>query len=94
MAAQRATGRERLVLADQQFGVRDDYLTRTAIARSNFENAAAETKYVFTDTDTADDAAEPLHGSSLYTITFAPGQLPPVNGFWSLTATTSTTSTT
>lgn len=60
-----------------------DYLTRTAIARSNmFENAPQETKYLFTDTDID---GEQLDGSSLYTVTFPAGQLPPVNGFWSLT---------
>ena len=60
-----------------------DYLTRTAIARSNmFENAPQETKYVFTDTDTS---GEQLDGTSNYAITFPAGQLPPVNGFWSLT---------
>lgn len=60
-----------------------DYLTRTAIARSNmFENAAHETKYVFTDTD---DSGDRLNGTSTYTIVFPAGQLPPVNGFWSLT---------
>jgi hypothetical protein len=59
-----------------------DYLIRTALARSNmFENTAAETKYVFTDTDAS---GEPLDGRSLYTITFAPGQLPP--GRWVLVA--------
>jgi hypothetical protein len=60
-----------------------DYMTRTAIARSNmYENAAHETKYVFTDTDAT---GKSLDGHSLYTITFPAGQLPPVNGFWSLT---------
>jgi hypothetical protein len=60
-----------------------DYLTRTAIARSNmFENTPEETKYVFTDNDTA---GQPLDGHHLYAITFAAGELPPVNGFWSLT---------
>jgi hypothetical protein len=60
-----------------------DYLTRTAIARSNmFENAPQETKYVFTDTDAA---GEPLNGASTYTVAFPAGQLPPVDGFWSLT---------
>jgi len=60
-----------------------DYMTRTAIARSNmYENTPEETKYVFTDNDTSGD---PLDGSRPYTITFPAGQLPPVNGFWSLT---------
>jgi len=60
-----------------------DYLTRTAIARSNmFENTPQETKYIFTDTDTAGDQ---LEGSKIYEITFAAGELPPVDGFFSLT---------
>lgn len=59
-----------------------DYLTRTAIARSNmFENAPQETKYIFADTDV--DGAQ-LDGSREYTVTFA-GELPPVHGFFSLT---------
>ncbi|MGW4350597.1 DUF1254 domain-containing protein [Nocardia sp. NPDC004582] len=60
-----------------------DYLTRTAIARSNmFENAPQETKYIFTDTDV--DGTQ-LDGAHSYTVTFASGALPPVNGFFSLT---------
>lgn len=61
-----------------------DYLTRTALARSNmFENAPQETKYIFTDTDID---GEQLDGSARsYTVTFAAGELPPVNGFFSLT---------
>lgn len=60
-----------------------DYLTRTAIARSNmYENTPEETKYIFTDTATD---GTPLDGTSLYAITFPAGQLPPVHGFWSLT---------
>lgn len=66
---------------NSQFGT--DYLTRTAIAKSNmYENAPQETKYIFTNTDAQGD---PLDGNSLYCITFAKGQVPPVNGFWSLT---------
>jgi hypothetical protein len=66
---------------NSQFGT--DYLTRTAIARSNmYENTPVETKYIFTDTDAT---GKQLDGNSLYTITFEAGELPPVNGFWSLT---------
>jgi hypothetical protein len=47
-----------------------------------FENTAHETKYVFTDTD---ETGKTLDGRSSYTISFPPGQLPPVSGFRSLT---------
>jgi len=60
-----------------------DYLTRTAIARSNmFENTPIETKYIFTDTDVNGDQ---LNGTNGYTVTFEAGQLPPVHGFYSMT---------
>ena len=60
-----------------------DYLTRAATAKSNmFENAPEETRYVYTDYDSAD---ERLNGAKAYTVTFAAGQLPPVHAFWSLT---------
>ncbi|HEY7291521.1 MAG TPA: DUF1254 domain-containing protein [Vicinamibacterales bacterium] len=60
-----------------------DYVVRTAIAKSNmYENRFNETKYIFTDTD-AD--RKQLNGGASYAVTFAAGQLPPVNGFWSLT---------
>ena len=66
---------------NSQFGT--DYLTRTAIAKSNmYENAPQETKYIFTDTDAQGDQ---LDGTLLYSITFPKGQVPPVDGFWSLT---------
>jgi hypothetical protein len=55
-----------------------DYLSRTATARSNmFDNAPNETKYIYTDFD--------ITGEHRYSVTFADGQTPPVNGFWSLT---------
>ena len=41
-----------------------------------------ETKYFYQDLDEAGDR---LNGSNRYAVTFAKGQLPPVNGFWSLT---------
>lgn len=64
-----------------QFGT--DYAIRCAIAKSNmYENTPVETKYIFTDFDK--DGAQ-LSGNNLYSITFAAGQEPPVNGFWSLT---------
>lgn len=60
-----------------------DYFTRTAVAKSNiFVNAPNETKYFYQDRD---DSGRRLDGGNRYTITFAKGQTPPVNGFWSLT---------
>jgi|JRYD01.1.fsa_nt_gb hypothetical protein len=60
-----------------------DFYNRTATAKSNmFENRPSETQYFYTDFD---GAGGQLHGSSTYELTFAEGQDPPVNGFWSLT---------
>ncbi|MBB4343002.1 DUF1254 domain-containing protein [Rhizobium leguminosarum] len=60
-----------------------DYYTRTAAAKSNiFVNAPSETKYFYQDLD---ESGNRLDGSRNYTVTFAKGQTPPVNGFWSLT---------
>jgi hypothetical protein len=64
-----------------QFGI--DYFNRTGTAKSNmFDNRPTETQYFYTDND---GAGAELNGNSSYEITFAPGQEPPVNGFWSLT---------
>jgi hypothetical protein len=64
-----------------EFGT--DYFTRTAAAKSNiFVNKPAETRYFYGDLD-ADGAR--LNGRHAYAVTFPPGQLPPVRGFWSLT---------
>jgi hypothetical protein len=60
-----------------------DYAVRTAIARSNmYENRFNETKYIFTDTDAE---GKQLNGNAQYSVTFPKGQVPPVDGFWSLT---------
>ena len=60
-----------------------DYLSRTATAKSNmYDNAPEETRYIYTDFDSA---GQRLSGTNRYTVTFPKGQLPPVNGFWSLT---------
>ena len=60
-----------------------DYLMRTATARSNmFENRPTETQYYYTDDDSE---GMQLDGKNTYAVTFLEGQLPPVNGFWSLT---------
>jgi hypothetical protein len=64
-----------------RFGV--DYFNRTGTAKSNmFDNKPNETQYLYTDNDSSGAS---LDGTNNYEITFAPGQEPPVNGFWSLT---------
>ena len=47
-----------------------------------YDNAPEETRYIYTDFDAS---GQRLAGSKHYTVTFAKGQLPPVDGFWSLT---------
>lgn len=60
-----------------------DYLTRAATAKSNmYVNQPEETRYFFLEHDGRERR---LDGDHDYTITFPPGQAPPVNGFWSLT---------
>ena len=60
-----------------------DYLNRTATAKSNmFDNRPEETKYLYRDDDSRGQQLD-VHNS--YTLTFAKGQVPPVQGFWSLT---------
>jgi hypothetical protein len=64
-----------------QWGI--DYYNRTGTAKSNmFDNRPNETQYFYTDFD---GAGGELNGNDNYEITFAKGQEPPVNGFWSLT---------
>ncbi|MVT68138.1 DUF1214 domain-containing protein [Bradyrhizobium pachyrhizi] len=63
------------------FGI--DYFNRTGTAKSNmFDNRPTETQYFYTDSDAS---GTELNGSGSYEITFAKGEEPPVNGFWSLT---------
>jgi hypothetical protein len=60
-----------------------DYLMRTSTARSNmFDNRPNETQYFYTDNDSQ---GLQLEGQNLYAVTFPDGELPPVNGFWSIT---------
>jgi hypothetical protein len=60
-----------------------DYFIRTAVAKSNIlVNAPNETKYLYQDLDAAGGR---LNGANRYTVTFAKGETPPVDGFWSLT---------
>lgn len=58
-----------------------DYLTRTAVSRSNmYVNRPEETRYFYLDVDSK---GQRLNGANHYKVTYR--QLPPVNGFWSLT---------
>jgi hypothetical protein len=47
-----------------------------------YDNAPEETRYIYTDFDSA---GQRLNGANRYTVTFAKDAVPPVNGFWSLT---------
>jgi hypothetical protein len=59
-----------------------DYFTRTAVAKSNIlVNSPNETKYFYQDLDAS---GARLNNANRYTVTFAKGATPPVNGFWSL----------
>jgi hypothetical protein len=62
----------------------NDWLLRAGVALAGiYANDAVEALYPWTHTDST---GAPLNGSaSRYTITFAAGQLPPVNAFWSVT---------
>jgi hypothetical protein len=71
----------------QFFGTAEDlkgnYLYRMAGAVLGiYGNTAAEALYPVLRNDSA---GAPLTGANNYTVKFAPGQLPPVNAFWSLT---------
>ena len=73
--------------AAQFFGTAADlkgnYLYRMAGAVLGiYGNTAAEALYPALVNDSA---GAPLDGKNAYTVRFAPGQLPPVNAFWSLT---------
>lgn len=59
------------------------YFQRTATAKGNmFSNMPEETVYFGADIDSS---GERLNGNEGYVVTFAKDELPPVNGFWSLT---------
>ena len=60
-----------------------DWFQRTATAKGNmFSNVPGETMYFGADFDSA---GERLTGDKAYAVTFPAGELPPVDGFWSLT---------
>lgn len=61
-----------------------DYLYRAAIAQCCLgENLAQDAVYPSISTDSK---GRPLEGGSTYVLHFEKGKLPPVNGFWSVTA--------
>ena len=61
----------------------NDYLTRTAVAKSNvFVNTSREARYFYLDLDSH---GERLEGGQYYRLTFPAGELPPARAFWSLT---------
>lgn len=61
-----------------------DYLTRTAIAKSNiFTNHYRESAYFYQYRDAEGKRLDASKEG--YSITFAKNELPPVNGFWSIT---------
>jgi hypothetical protein len=60
-----------------------DYLLRAEAARGGYVNDPRESIYPAAITD---DRGEPLQGDRRYRIRFSPGALPPVDGFWSITA--------
>lgn len=60
-----------------------DYYSRTAAARANiFVNSRKEAAYFGQEYDSGNKR---LTGKNTYTVTFAKGDTPPVDGFWSLT---------
>lgn len=64
-----------------QFGT--DYMKRAVVAAFGWpSNLEQDAVYPFAEVD-AD--GKPLTGANKYTVTFGAGQLPPVNGFWSIT---------
>lgn len=60
-----------------------DYLLRAEAARGGYVNDPKESIYPAAITD---DRGEPLRGDRHYRVRFAPGALPPVDAFWSITA--------
>jgi hypothetical protein len=75
------------VTSGDLFGTREylknNYLYRMAAAVLGiYGNSAAEAMYPMY---TVDAGAQTLDGANRYTLRFAPGQLPPINAFWSLT---------
>src|SRR5882724_581458 len=75
------------VTSGDVFGTREylknNYLYRMAAAVLGiYGNSKQEAMYPFY---AADEAKQKLNGANRYTVRFAPGKLPPVHAFWSLT---------
>src|SRR5437016_7540386 len=70
------------VFGTRQF-LKNNYLYRMGAAVLGiYGNSKQEAMYPFY---AVDEAKQKLTGANRYTVRFAPGQLPPVNAFWSLT---------
>lgn len=63
--------------------IRNDWALNAAIARGGYGNLPEDSVYHQRNLDAR---GEQLSGARRYTLTFAPGQLPPVGAFWSITA--------
>ncbi len=60
-----------------------DYMKRAVVAAFGWPaNLQDDAVYPYTEVDSA---GQKLTGANKYTLTFAKGQTPPVNGFWSIT---------
>jgi hypothetical protein len=60
-----------------------DHLTRALVARQGI--GALSPDEALYPRCVRDSQGQPLHGGHCYQLRFAPGQLPPVNAFWSIT---------
>jgi hypothetical protein len=61
-----------------------DYMYRAIVARVGLgANLRDDAMY---PRATTDSQGQPLTGKNVYTLRFAKGEMPPVNGFWSITA--------
>jgi hypothetical protein len=60
-----------------------DYMKRAVVAAYGWPaNREKDAVYPYTEVDSE---GQPLTGANKYTLTFAKGETPPVNGFWSIT---------
>lgn len=80
-AAQTAGWSRSMMVMGDSFG--HDFLSRAFVARQGI-GALAPQEAIYPRCETDADG-QPLDGSRRYMMRFAPGQLPPVNAFWSIT---------